>query len=139
SAEVVSIMRETARFLGLNHEQLERANKSITNGVTGLKKVNHLYKYIDNNLKGHGFLVAHSLICSQLSYLLLEKMNLLTDVNLNKFQLASLLQDISLSNSKFAMVLDLDDKYYKMLTNAQQQMVWSHTEDSGQMAALIKG
>lgn len=136
-AEIIAMMRDAVRFLCLNQNQITRITQSLSKSAHTLNKVKSIRVYLEEIISGHGYLIGHSLMCGQISYILLEKLDLLQDNNLLTFQAAYLLQDISLSNSLFAEIMELDSLSFSNLTKAQQSMVLSHPDDSAQVAASV--
>jgi response regulator RpfG family c-di-GMP phosphodiesterase len=130
TADVVEVYHLCAQELALDETQLATINTCVHGCMEKINSIDELKSHLEDIISGQDYLIAHSLLSMQFSYIIAKNMGQAGKKTLERLGFASLLQHLTLPSSKHAQVLDRDDPILEGMESSQKNMVLNHPKDS---------
>ncbi|MGZ3787197.1 MAG: HD domain-containing phosphohydrolase [Bacteriovorax sp.] len=138
--KTIFFIHQFIKTLSVSDEVVKLTNNFIDSArdvVKSHENLNELMNLIAGNV--NMTFAEHSLVTAYLCESILYNMGWNADMTRDKLLLASLLQDISLSNDEMIKIRSLNDPSFKMMTEEEQNEFKSHPMKAAQLSTFFSG
>ena len=136
--ETISFVQDSVKALNIDQKTIEVLDDVSKESIKNIKNNKHLGEFISNLIKQEDYLYGHSIMVSYISCILAMKMDLKSEVTLQKLSLSAILHDVVLDNEAMARVVDLESDEFKNLNWKDQEKIKKHPQESSKLLNNMK-
>ncbi len=138
--KTVFFIHQFIKTLSVSDEVVKLTNSFVDSVREIVKTSENTVELINSAIENNNMTFAeHSLITAYLSESILFNMGWNADMSRDKLILASILQDIGLSNDEMIKIRSLNDPHFKMLEEEEQNEFRNHPSKAAQISTYFNG